>query len=145
MIIKLQHRILREYPYNRNEVALKIFSKIFFFTLPRPYHYYIKFYKWADIEKKKMRFVTWWFGLFPGKYCWADCVTWAFSPKRYNPFNIDTSKGCEEESKTHEHESCYCGNWNAGKCWDKYSKAEQKAITDEIDKQRAEQPDDIPF
>lgn len=73
--------------------------------------------------------------LYPGKYCWADCVSWAFSPTRFNPFEIQTSGGCEVESKEHEHEACYCGSWYKGVCFDTLSKKEQQAIRDEQKKE----------
>lgn len=75
----------------------------------------------------KLRFIGWFHSKFPAKYCWADCVSWAYS-KRWNPFKIDKAKACEIESVTHSCEQCYCGAWNRGKCWDLISEKEREAL-----------------
>jgi len=84
---------------------------------------------------------------FPGKYCWADCVTWAYARKRWNPFKIDNARGCEQESKDHPHKLCYCGGWQDGQCWDKLPKKERDRIHKEAEEARLNNPDtaDLPF
>jgi hypothetical protein len=79
------------------------------------------------MQKLKLKFVYWLNKKFPGRYCWADCVAWAFS-KRRNPFKISDSSGCKRESETHSSDSCYCGGWVKGKCFDLLSEKEQAAL-----------------
>lgn len=76
----------------------------------------------------KLKFIDWFYDKFSGKYCWADCVAWAYNSGRFNPFNIDKSLGCEEESKTHPCESCYCGIWNNGRCYSSLSEEEKEEM-----------------
>lgn len=97
-------------------------------------------------EKYKMKFVTWWDKKFPGKYCWADCVSWAFAYDRWNPFKIESSRGCEIESKTDGlYKMCYCGGWKDGICFAKLPKEEQLRIRQESDAERKQIEDDLPF
>jgi hypothetical protein len=63
---------------------------------------------------------------WPERYCWADCVAFAFSPERYNPFKIECSTGCIIESK--DMKACYCGQFADGKCFGRLSEAEQEQI-----------------
>ena len=99
-------------------------------------HKYINLWRaWVRFHRdylahRKLKFATWWDNINSGKYCWADCVSWAFSPEEWNPFKISSSKGCEIESIEHEHESCYCGGWNKGVCFSLLSTDEQKKIRD---------------
>ncbi len=94
------------------------------------------------LERKKLKFIVWFHSKFPNKYCWADCVVWAFSPKKLNPFSIDSANACEAESKTHSTSMCYCGNWREGKCYDKLSKEEKEILSNNSKKESA---DDLPF
>ncbi len=80
------------------------------------------------IADKKLKFVQWWDRINPGKYCWADCVSWAFDPEQWNPFKIGGSEGCEIESIEHEHEICYCGGWNKGVCFATLPQSERDRI-----------------
>lgn len=96
-------------------------------------------------EKFKLKVASLLHSMFPGKYCWADCVVFAFSNTRWNPFKIDSAKGCEIESKEHSTKMCYCGGWNNGQCWDKLPKKEQERIRAEIKKEMANEPEDLPF
>ena len=80
----------------------------------------------AYLVRPKLSFVRWFDNFFKGKYCWTDCVGWAFDSERFNPFKIDTSKGCEADSR--ENELCYCGGWKKGVCFAKLSKKEQGKI-----------------
>jgi len=84
--------------------------------------------------KVKLKFINWFFNLFPDKYCWADCVSWAYS-NRINPFKISSSLPCKIESKEHEHNLCYCGGWTNGKCYHTLPKIEKDRIQAEIDAQ----------
>lgn len=84
------------------------------------------------IEKKKLKFVKWFHSLQPHKYCWTDCVAFAYSPTRLNPFKIDNSIGCKIESESNC-ENCYCGSWYKGECWDKMSKEKQNKIKQDLD------------
>ncbi len=94
------------------------------------------------LERRKLNFIRWFHSKFPDKYCWADCVSWSYSPYKFNPFRIDSAKGCQIESTTHSTNSCYCGGWNNGKCFDKLTQAEK----DEIRKGITETPAiDLPF
>jgi hypothetical protein len=102
-------------------------------------HWY-KFFKKRKIEKHKLKFVSWFDNLFKGKYCWTDCVSFAFSPERFNPFRIESSKGCEIESIKHQHKLCYCGGWQNGKCFAKLSKEEQNKIREEMENTRPIEP-----
>lgn len=82
------------------------------------------------IEKKKLKFVKWFHSFQPHKYCWTDCVAFAYSPFRINPFKIDAPIGCKIDSETSNH--CYCGSWYKGECWDKMTKEKQANIKTEI-------------
>lgn len=93
--------------------------------------------------QRRMRFVSWFHSLFPGKYCWADCVSWAYS-KSWNPFIIDNAKGCEQESLDHPHRLCYCGGWKDGKCYDKLTKEEKDSEIKAI-KEICTMQNDLPF
>jgi len=83
------------------------------------------------MTRLKIKFVSWFNDRYRGKYCWADCVAWAYS-KRLNPFKIDSSKGCEIESKEHSTNLCYCGGWKDGKCFALLPKEEQEKIRKEL-------------
>ena len=87
------------------------------------------------LEKNKLKFVSWFHSKFTDKYCWADCVGFSFNPTRFNPFKIESAKGCETESKEHDTLMCYCGGWQDGKCWDKLSKEEKEKVAANIDEQ----------
>jgi hypothetical protein len=76
----------------------------------------------------KLKFITWFFNKHPDKYCWADCVSWAYSPK-LNPFKVDSASACEKESS--DTGSCYCGCWYKGKCYLTLSSEEKNAIIKE--------------
>lgn len=92
------------------------------------------------LENKKLRFASWWFDRDRSKYCWADCVMWAFSQYRFNPWKIDTSKGCELESKDHQCKACYCGIWQDGIC------DPEPPIAFEVTKEELQQAvDELPF
>lgn len=92
--------------------------------------------------KIKLRFISWFHKLFPAKYCWGDCVAWAYDHKRFNPFKIESAEGCKEESKTHSTNMCYCCGWENGKCWEKLPKEEKEKRQAEIHNSIV---DDIPF
>jgi hypothetical protein len=95
------------------------------------------------VKKIKLRFVQWWYKVNPGKYCWADCVSFVFSPKRFNPFKIDKATCCKEESIQTEG-MCYCGQFNYGICFQELSKQEkEQMITDRLKAQ--ELIDELPF
>ena len=96
------------------------------------------------LVKLKLKFVSWFDAKYPGKYCWDDCVAWAYSPRRFNPYKIENSKGCETESKTHDTESCYCGGWVNGKCYALLTEQEKSIMLAEREKQ-LEFNDDLPF
>lgn len=91
--------------------------------------------------KIKLKFISWFHAKFPGKYCWADCVAWGYS-KRWNPFKIESSKGCEFESISHPNKTCYCGGWQDGNCWEKMSKDEKEKFKQQS---ASEMTDGIPF
>lgn len=91
---------------------------------------------------KKLKFIRWFHSLFPGKYCWTDCVAWAYSKTRWNPFKIDGSKGCEVESIEHQVKACYCGSWKDGKCWEKLPQIERDVI---ITERECETIEHLPF
>lgn len=84
--------------------------------------------------KFKMWFVQIWHDLVPGKYCWADCVSWAYG-SRWNPFKIESSSGCITESKEHKDGCCYCGMCHKGVHWDTLSKEAQAKILKQRDEQ----------
>lgn len=93
----------------------------------------------------KLRFIGFFHSkLFPGKYCWADCVSWAYGRKRWNPFRIDSSRGCKTESKEREHHACYCGGWKDGQCYDLMTKEQRQEYIDHANKVH-EEKDDLPF
>lgn len=83
------------------------------------------------LERRKLNFIRWFHSKFPAKYCWADCVSWSFSPYKFNPFSIDSAKGCKAESKEHSTGFCYCGSWNKGKCFDLLPESEKNKIRNE--------------
>lgn len=88
--------------------------------------------KWMQFHnkhlvKRKLHFVAWFDKKFPGKYCWADCVSWAFDWRCFNPFKIGRAEGCKIESEQYPH-CCYCGKWSNGKLWQGLSKEERNAI-----------------
>jgi len=97
------------------------------------------------LVKRKLSFAGWLHHKFKGKYCWADCVGWAYNPARLNPFKIENSNACCEESKTHSTNMCYCGGWNNGVCYDLLSKEEKQKMKDEFDKQETHLVDGLPF
>ena len=103
------------------------------------YHFHGK-----HLQKRKLRFVTWLDKKYPGKYCWADCVSWSIDTGAFNPFKIDRSGGCLLESIEHSTGACYCGAWIDGKCFDLLSEQERKEITDHLE---TVEPgvDDFPF
>lgn len=78
---------------------------------------YRQFHK-EQLHEPKLKFGSWFDSMFPGKYCWSDVVVWSLDPFAWNPFNISSSSACENESITHEHELCYCGRWEKGKCFE---------------------------
>ncbi len=73
----------------------------------------------------KLKFVSWFHMKHPGKYCWADCVSWAFS-KRWNPYKIKKTESCAILSKGIY--QCDCGCYVNGVCWDKMSQAQRDRI-----------------
>lgn len=90
------------------------------------YHFHGKY-----LQKRKLKFIQWFYSKFPGKYCWADCVAWSFSATRFNPLKVDSSRGCMIESVTHDSGMCYCSGWNKGQCYDLLSEAEKRAVKEE--------------
>lgn len=80
------------------------------------------------LQKMKLQFADWFHKKFPGKYCWADCVSWANDWRRFNPFKIHNSTACERESFWEPPYTCYCGAWNNGKCYDLLSEKEKEAL-----------------
>lgn len=103
--------------------------------------YWSRFHK-NHLERKKIRFVSWFDSVFPGKYCWAECVSWAFNCYNLNPFTIERSKGCKQESIDHEHKMCYCGGWQGGKCWALLTDEQQNKIKKE---RSGVSHEDLPF
>ena len=97
------------------------------------------------LERLKFKYVEWLDRSFPGKYCWADCVCWAISSSRLNPFKIDSSQGCNIESITHPCKLCYCGGWQNGRCWDLMTQEERDKITREREAYADKLIDDLPF
>lgn len=71
--------------------------------------------------KLRLAYILYW--LFPKKFCWADCVSWAYS-RRW--FGIDSSNGCKKESEGNK--TCYCGLWVNGKFFPSLSKDEQEIL-----------------
>lgn len=74
---------------------------------------------WRDfynrfLFRRKLRFISWWYNRNRRKYCWPDCVSWAYNPYRINPFIIDSCRGCQIESEFSQSASCWCGAWNNG-------------------------------
>jgi len=102
-------------------------------------YWWYKFHS-NHLQKIKLKFVSWWDSKNIGTYCWADCVSWAFSPTQWNPFTIGKSDGCRIESITHEHESCYCGQWSKGICFCALPKSEQERIIAERHSDNTELP-----
>lgn len=76
---------------------------------------------WNKTERLKLKFITWFDGVFKNKYCWADCVAWSFG-KRWNPFKIE--KGCRHESEA----PCYCGRFYKGKAIDEMTVEEFEIV-----------------
>ncbi len=68
----------------------------------------------------KLKFIQHFDSLFKNRYCWADCVSWAFSNK-WNPFKIE--KGCRSDK-----ELCYCGRFYNGRATDEMTEEEIKTI-----------------
>lgn len=97
------------------------------------------------LERKKLKFARHWHDLFPGKYCWADCVSWSMDSGQFNPWKMSSAKGCEAESKEHATSTCYCGSWVNGKCWDKLTKSEQEAERLILDAEYEKQKNELPF
>ena len=97
------------------------------------------------LQSVKLSFVSRLHRARPGKLCWADCVAWAYSPHRFNPFRIDNAKGCAAESLTHMNRSCYCGIWNDGTCFDLLPKSERDALIKQAQDSRTDCEDDLPF
>lgn len=96
---------------------------------------------WAQFHGKflvmpKMKFISWFHNLYPDKYCWTDCVGWAFRSDSFNPFRIENARGCEIESIQHEHQCCYCGGWQSGKCFSKLSDEEQEKMRNRFEKEK---------
>lgn len=89
--------------------------------------YWITFHN-RFIVSRKLTFVRWFHSKHPGKYCWADCVSYAFSSSSINPFKIQSAIGCKKESLEHSCKACYCGAWSQGKCFDLLSKEEQNLL-----------------
>lgn len=87
-----------------------------------------RFHK-KHLKKRKLRFVYWFDKKFPGKYCWADCVSWAFNSGAFNPFKIGNAQACKTESEIDAYyHQCYCGGWSKGKCWALLTDEERNAI-----------------
>lgn len=99
----------------------------------------------THLLKSKLKFIGWFHDRFKGKYCWADCVAWAYNPSQFNPFKAGTSKGCKIESKQHDTKMCYCGGWNNGVCWDTLPKQEQERQIKERELDRLLTPENLPF
>jgi hypothetical protein len=96
------------------------------------------------LYKAKLGFISWFHPRYPGKYCWADCVSWAISPYKFNPFRIDNAVGCKNESETHSTRSCYCGGWNNGKCFDLLTEKQKQIARDDY-YAGPDKKDDLPF
>lgn len=97
------------------------------------------------LESAKLKFVKWFSDQYSGKYCWADCVMWAYNATRFNPYKIDKATGCAQESIDHDTQSCYCGGWNSGQCWDLLSKKDQDAENEKRKIELQEVEDHLPF
>lgn len=106
--------------------------------------YWIKFHS-KRLVGLKLKIATWLDKKYPGKYCWAACVAWAYNYDSLNPFKIDSSKACKIESITHPHKLCYCGGWENGKCFALLPKEEQKEIIEKLEKESKESPAELPF
>ena len=85
------------------------------------------------IKNRRLKFIQLFDRIFKNKYCWADCVSWAFNGslfsneiKPVNPFKIDSSKNCRKESEGGN--TCYCGRFWDGFAFDELSKEEQQKI-----------------
>lgn len=92
--------------------------------------YWYRIFAKLKLENGKLKFIRRFASLFVGKYCWADCVAWAFSATRFNPFKIEPSKGCEIESA--DKKTCYCGGWADGKCVEKLSETEIEILRESL-------------
>lgn len=75
--------------------------------------YWYRIFRKTNLGNLKLKFMFWFYDQIPKKYCWADCVSWAFDTESFNPFKIGRSGGCCTESK--ERIACYCGCWVEGK------------------------------
>ncbi len=98
--------------------------------------------------KLKLKFIIWFHSFFAGKYCWAECVAWAYSPTRINPFLIQKSFPCAQESEDDQIQACYCGSWQNGVCFDTLSKKQQEMKRAEmriVHELEAGYPSDLPF
>ena len=93
--------------------------------------WYFKFHD-KRLQKLKLDLAQVLFDNNKGKYCWADCVSYSFAPFRFNPFKIESSRGCEIESKEHDTNMCYCGGWENGVCYDKLTQDEKDKMQIEI-------------
>ena len=60
---------------------------------------------------------------YPTRFCWADCVAYAYSCESLNPLKIDGCGGCKKESI--ETGNCYCGQWCNGRSWSELSEVEK--------------------
>lgn len=67
--------------------------------------------------------------VFRNRFCWADCVSWAFNyrVKKWNPFNIELAKTCREESEESE-SACYCGRFYKGIPVDEFTREELEKV-----------------
>lgn len=83
------------------------------------------------LRERKLKIAAWVDKKYPGKYCWADCVIWAYSPYKFNPFKIDKSDACKKESIEHSCKLCYCGGWNNGVCFALLPQEERDRLTAE--------------
>lgn len=83
------------------------------------------------VKKRRLKFIQVFDRLFKNKYCWADCVSWAFNGSLFSnsirpisPFKIDSSESCRKESEGWN--TCYCGRFCNGFAFDELSKEEQQ-------------------
>lgn len=66
------------------------------------------YFKKRELHKTKLCFITWLDSRLPNRFCWTDCVGWAFDPMAFNPFKLRRPVGC----KLDDH--CYCGRYVFG-------------------------------
>jgi len=75
------------------------------------------------LRAQKLRLAQFLHDKFPARFCWADCVSYAYGVFYFNPLKIQGCKGCKIESE--QNTACYCGQWCNGRLWRDLTPTEQ--------------------